>query len=65
MVAETNADMKGSYVIVQPDGGLIDNSAGRYRVVDNLLHQAVNSRLPADNTFSAAHFQQRGGVYTW
>lgn len=63
-VAEDNADMLGSYVMIDPDGWLLDNADGHQRQVEPLLVQDSAPRV-AQYGFSAKRFAERGGIYPY
>lgn len=64
VVPETNDQIKGSYVMVDPAGRFFDNSSGRHKYSDPILEVGVN------NSFSQMEYQfekfiLRGGIYDW
>lgn len=63
-VPEDNQDMIASYVMVDPAGRFVDNSAGRYRVSSSILRAGVETAYR-----QVAHdpdaFRRRGGHYDW
>jgi len=64
LVPETNVQMSGSYVIVDPTGRFIDNSDGIYRYSTSILERGVKNAL-AEVSVDYALFINRGGLYDW
>ncbi|MBK7387669.1 MAG: radical SAM protein [Bacteroidetes bacterium] len=64
IVSETNSQMKGSYVMVDPAGRFFDNSQGTHRYSDPIL------TVGPDKALGQVHcdylkFVERKGVYQW
>lgn len=64
VVFEDNEDMEQSYVMVSPDGRLIDNAEGQYRFGSPILECGIAEAL-AEVSISPAKFEGRGGNYRW
>ncbi len=64
IVAETNRNMRGSYVMVDPAGRFFDNTLGKHNYSEPILNVGVASAL-ADVDFSYDKFIDRGGQYNW
>lgn len=63
-IAEDNDDMIGSYVMIDPGGRFIDNSANTYRVSGPILAVGVEAALQ-DVSLDREAFERRGGSYDW
>jgi radical S-adenosyl methionine domain-containing protein 2 len=63
-IAEDNLDMIASYVMIDPAGRFIDNSAGRYRVSSPILRVGVEAAF-RQVTHRRDAFERRGGDYDW
>ena len=63
-IAEDNDDMIGSYVMIDPGGRFIDNSANAYRVSAPILTVGVEAALRGIS-LSREVFERRGGSYDW
>lgn len=64
MVDESNVLMRGSYLLVDPQGRLFENSAGCHTYSNSLIHNDINyclSQISVDREM----FLARGGVYNW
>ncbi len=64
LVPESNKAMTGSYLLVDPQGRLFENSAGKHTYSDSLIdnsfaHCAEQINLDRDM------FLKRGGIYKW
>lgn len=64
MVIETNSDMTGSYLLIDPLGRLFENSAGRHTYSDSLITHDIEHCMSQINVSEEA-FLARGGVYNW
>jgi radical S-adenosyl methionine domain-containing protein 2 len=63
-VAEDNRLMRGSYVMVDPQGRFFDSTAGRHTYSEPILEVGVAVALGQIN-FSSEKFTDRGGRYEW
>ena len=63
-VAETNEDMLGSYVMLDPLGRFFQNPDGRYAYSDAILEVGVEPAL-AQVGWDSHRFVVRGGLYDW
>lgn len=63
-IAEDNPDMIASYVMIDPAGRFIDNSAGRYKVSSPILRVGVEAAF-RQVTHRRDAFERRGGDYDW
>lgn len=63
-IVEDNPDMIASYVMVDPAGRFLDNSAGRYRVSRPILRVGVEEAF-RQVTHNRETFRRRGGDYDW
>jgi radical S-adenosyl methionine domain-containing protein 2 len=64
LVAETNDDIRGSYVMIDPLGRFFCNEDGRYRISKPILDVGVDSAL-AQAGWRSDKFIARGGLYNW
>jgi radical S-adenosyl methionine domain-containing protein 2 len=64
LVPETNDQMKGSYVMVDPAGRFFDNSDGKLRYSQPILDVGVQVAL-SEMRYDAEKFNNRGGIYNW
>lgn len=64
IVPESNEDMKGTYVMVDPSGRFFDNTGAGYRYSDSMLDVGVAAALAGIN-LDADKFARRGGNYDW
>jgi len=64
IIPENNNQMKGSYLMVTPDGSLSDNVNGVLRYSDSLLNISFEDAL-RQIQFSEEKLVKRGGVYEW
>ncbi|MBI9058288.1 MAG: radical SAM protein [Labilibaculum sp.] len=64
MVSESNDEMRGSYVMVDPAGRFFDNSQGKHVYSKPILEYGVKSAIKEMN-YSFTKFEKRGGVYNW
>ena len=64
IVPETNAQVRGSYVMVDPAGRFFDNAEGRHRYGLPILEVGVPAAI-AQMSFNEERFLERGGLYSW
>ena len=64
LVAETNDDIRGSYVMIDPLGRFFCNEEGRYRISAPILDVGVDEAL-AQAGWRSDKFLARGGLYDW
>lgn len=64
LVAETNDDIRGSYVMVDPLGRFFSNEEGRYRISRPILEIGVAAALQQAG-WRQDKFIARGGLYDW
>jgi radical S-adenosyl methionine domain-containing protein 2 len=64
LVAEDNDAMRGSYVMVDPQGRFFNNEFGRYTVSRPILEVGVDAAL-AQVGWRSDKFEARGGRYDW
>lgn len=64
MVPESNEDIKGSYVMVDPAGRFFDNSNGIHNYSTPILENGAKSALKFMN-YSYSKFLNRNGIYDW
>ena len=64
IVAESNEDMTGSYLMVDPAGRFFDNVDGRHFYSKEILMVGIFEALK-DIRFDRAKFLQRDGLYDW
>ena len=64
VVPESNDMMRGSYIMVSPDGRFCDNVTGRYRYSDPILDVGVERALEKIDV-DPETFAARGGLYDW
>ena len=62
LVAEDNADMRGSYAMIDPAGRFFDNTRGGHYYSEPILASGV-SEAWGQVRFSMERFEQRGGRY--
>ena len=64
IVPETNTQMKGSYVMVDPAGRFFDNANGKHNYSKPILE--IGSRLAIQQmNYDFLKFVSRGGIYDW
>ena len=63
-VFEDNDAMRGSYVMLSPDGRFFSNNSGGHVYTDSILEIGVEKAF-AKNIWSNSKFKSRGGVYSW
>lgn len=61
---ESNALMRGSYVMVDPAGRFFDNEGGGHRYSKPILEVGVEEAL-REVVVDAGRFRERGGIYDW
>ena len=64
IVPESNIDIKGSYVMVDPAGRFFDNAEGKHNYSHPILKVGVKEALKTVH-YDMNKFLQRGGVYDW
>lgn len=64
MVKESNDDMSGSYLMIDPAGRFFDNTTGTYKYSKSILEIGVEDAL-TQIAFDIEKFQKRGGSYQW
>lgn len=64
LVPESNAQVKGSYVMVDPAGRFFDNSKGFHNYSRPILDYGVELALKEVN-YDFQKFTSRGGIYNW
>lgn len=64
LVAETNDDIRGSYVMIDPRGRFFSNEEGRYRISRPILEVGVAEALRQAG-WRSDKFVARGGLYDW
>ncbi|WP_055446390.1 viperin family antiviral radical SAM protein [Lacinutrix mariniflava] len=64
IVPESNDEIKGSYVMVDPAGRFFDNAAGTHNYSKPILEVGIQEALKTMN-YDLDKFLNRGGVYNW
>lgn len=64
MVCEDNEAMTGSYLLVDPQGRLFENSKGKHTYSSPLQHNDIETCLSQIN-LDRDMFIKRGGIYDW
>ncbi|MFN8254900.1 MAG: viperin family antiviral radical SAM protein [Bacteroidales bacterium] len=64
MVPESNSEMKGSYVMVDPAGRFFDNTQGFHRYSRPILEIGVEEAFK-EVEYDNQKFKSRGGIYEW
>lgn len=64
LVQESNELMTGSYVLIDPQGRMFENSAGKHTYSDSLIDYSVDHCLSQIN-LNRDRFIERGGIYNW
>lgn len=64
MIAESAMDMKGSYLMLTPDGRFFENIEGNYRYSSSISDVGHGPAL-SEIRISMEKFQKRGGLYDW
>lgn len=63
-VSETNSQMKGSYVMVDPAGRFFNNATGKHHYSNPILEVGCKNALE-QMAYDALKFEERGGLYDW
>ncbi len=64
MVPESNNEMQGSYVMIDPAGRFFDNSKGKHHYSHSIVNNAVEKVIKQVD-YSFKKFIQRVGLYNW
>jgi len=64
MVTETNTEIMGSYVMIDPAGRFFCNSEGTHNYSQPILEVGVDSAISKMN-YDVKKFLNRGGLYNW
>ncbi len=64
IIPESNADMKGSYAMVDPAGRFYDNAQGKHNYSRPIIEIGARLALQQVN-YDFEKFIERGGVYDW
>jgi radical S-adenosyl methionine domain-containing protein 2 len=64
LVPENNEAMTGSYLLIDPQGRLFENSTGKHTYSDSLISESFNHCLEQIN-LDREMFIKRGGIYNW
>ena len=64
MVCEDNEAMTGSYLLIDPQGRLFENSKGKHTYSSQLQHNDIDKCLSEIN-LNREMFLKRGGIYEW
>ena len=64
MVPESNDQIKGSYVMVDPAGRFFDNEKGKHNYSKPILEVGIQEALKTIN-YDYSKFLNRGGIYNW
>lgn len=64
IVPENNDMMTGSYLLIDPQGRLFDNTKGTHTYSDSLVYTDFNICL-SQVSYNRKTFIQRGGIYNW
>lgn len=64
LVPENNDAMTGSYLLIDPQGRLFENSAGKHTYSDTLIDNTFTHCVEQIN-LNRDMFIQRGGIYEW
>ena len=64
MVCEDNEAMTGSYLLIDPQGRLFENSQGEHTYSDSLINWSFNHCINQIN-LDRDMFIKRGGIYDW
>ncbi|MCB9746563.1 MAG: radical SAM protein [Alphaproteobacteria bacterium] len=64
VVPEDNADMTGSYAMIDPAGRFFDNVTGAHRYSAAILEVGLDAAWP-EVGFMPERFEERGAVYSW
>ncbi|MDO6600636.1 viperin family antiviral radical SAM protein [Tenacibaculum sp. 1_MG-2023] len=64
IVPESNDEIKGSYVMVDPAGRFFDNAQGTHNYSKPILEVGIQEALKTMN-YDYSKFLNRGGIYNW
>lgn len=64
MVIEDNELMTGSYLLIDPQGRMFENSKGTHTYSESVYQQTVDKCLSQIN-LNRTNFEKRGGIYKW
>lgn len=64
LVPETNDQIKGSYVMIDPAGRFFSNSQGKYIYSKPILEDGIENTLKTMD-YDLNKFLKRGGMYNW
>jgi radical S-adenosyl methionine domain-containing protein 2 len=64
LIVENNSLIKGSYVMVSPEGKFINDSKSYHQYSDSILDVGVTKALEQID-FKYSKFLERGGMYNW
>nr|WP_321227762.1 viperin family antiviral radical SAM protein [uncultured Psychroserpens sp.] len=64
IVPESNDEIKGSYVMVDPAGRFFDNAQGTHNYSKPILEVGVQEAIKTMN-YDLGKFLERGGIYPW
>lgn len=64
LVLEDNRLMRGSYLLIDPQGRMFENSAGGHTYSDSLITHSVDHCL-SQIKLNWDRFIERGGIYNW
>lgn len=64
LIKESNEDMTGSYIMIDPAGRFFDNTNGKYRYSSKIIEKGVNSCL-SEIEINYSRFIDRKGLYNW
>lgn len=64
MVVEDNLKMKGSYLLIDPQGRFFENSRGKHTYSSPIQNNAISKCLSEIN-LDRDMFVERGGIYNW
>ncbi len=64
LIPESNRDIKGSYVMIDPAGRFFQNIENQYRYSEPILLNGIYSAYNEMN-YKIELFQKRGGIYEW
>lgn len=66
IVPENHEQMTGSYLLIDPQGRLFENSAGKYTYSEPLWHEDVSvKQCLSQLNLNRKMFEARGGIYNW
>lgn len=64
MVVENNTDMTGSYLLIDPQGRLFENSKGKHTYSNSIINNDFKECL-TQISLNRESFIKRGGIYNW